>query len=63
MVMAEDLANLHLSYEGIFDPRVGSYSRSGLNNDVSAKDDNFATLKVEPIERVVALCQAHRELL
>lgn len=50
MVMTEELANFQPSYEGVVDPRFGSYSTSGLSIEVSAKQENFVTLKVKALK-------------
>lgn len=50
MVMTEELANFQPSYEGVVDPRFGSYTTSGLSIEVSPKEENFVTLKVENLK-------------
>ena len=50
MVMTEELANFQPSYEGVIDPRFGSYATSGLVLEVSAKDENFPIIRVEQLK-------------
>jgi|GEM_PF-2288677 len=50
MVMTEELANFQPNYEGVVDPRFGSYTTSGLSIEVSPKEENFVTLKVENLK-------------
>lgn len=49
MVMAEDVANLRPSSDGVVHPRYGSYATSGLVVHVSDEDPNELQLNVEPL--------------
>jgi hypothetical protein len=49
MVMAEDVANLRPSSEGVVNPRYGSYATSGLVVHVNDEDPNELLLNVEPL--------------
>lgn len=49
-VMTEELGNFQPSYEGVIDPRFGSYATSGLVVEVSATDENFPTIRVEQLK-------------
>ncbi|MEX0819210.1 MAG: hypothetical protein WD070_06445 [Pirellulaceae bacterium] len=49
LVMVEELSNFTPSTEGVVDARYGSYSKSGLECEVSPAKQNVVTITLEPM--------------